>query len=255
MPAKVIVQSGISAGAAHWIERPVLRVGSATQSDICLPSADVASHALTLEYREGVYRVYNRSQIDVLVGGKVITAGQVSVWNHGESVQLNDIELVLDVEVDPSPQPMQLADPHSGLDAELQEAAAGNSDIELLRQASRVPKKQSRLLEVVVIAVCVLGCIALLARERIKEDARPMRPSFNSVVRNAIASKGTSPQLVQRLQFAESAVIRGNKKSARERFGALRDDLLPQKDVFAERHRDPELAILDFVEYRLGQLD
>ena len=79
-------------------------------------------------------------------------------------------------------------------------------------------------------------------------------PSFAAVVRNANETTSAS-ELVQRLQYAEAAVVRGNRKSARTRFGKLRDDLIPLKEQFVANERTAELAILDFVEYRLGQLE
>ena len=79
-------------------------------------------------------------------------------------------------------------------------------------------------------------------------------PSFASVIREARAAN-TSTALVQRLQFAESAATRGNRKSARQRFVSLRDDLLDLQEPLFNDSRESELAILDFVEYRLGQLE
>ena len=49
MPAGIRVDSGISVGTTHWIERAVLRIGSDPQCDICLPSTELDAHALTLE--------------------------------------------------------------------------------------------------------------------------------------------------------------------------------------------------------------
>jgi len=80
MPASVRVESGISAGTKYWIDRAVLRVGSDPQCDICLPSAELAPHALTLEFRDGNYRAYNRSSSPVSVGGSLVQPGASAVW-------------------------------------------------------------------------------------------------------------------------------------------------------------------------------
>ena len=61
MSASVRIESGIAAGTNYWIDRPVLRMGSDPQCEISLPSAELSPHALTLEFRGGVYRAYNRS--------------------------------------------------------------------------------------------------------------------------------------------------------------------------------------------------
>lgn len=274
MPAKVTIQSGISAGTSYWIERAVVRVGSDPKSDLCLPSANVPSHALTLEFRDGRYRIHNRCQVNVFVGTRVVEPGNAIEWPDTDILQLNnEIELVLDVEEDPSPKPMRTR-PNPGEDlaglansndwqqeSEDQDIERGDGDvadktIDSDNSADTSTNGSNLLLQLAVIVFCILGSVGMLARESIKQSTSDTRkpPSFTEVVRNANTS-ASSPILIQRLQYAESAAIRGNASSAQERFGELRDDLVPQRAVFAEAGRDAELAILDFVEYRLGQLE
>lgn len=256
MPAKVTIQSGISAGTSHWIEQPVIRIGSDPTCDVCLPSAAVPSHALTLEYRNGQYRVYNRCRSNVFVGTRMIESGKALEWPDTDILQLSDdIELVLDVDADPTPVPMRAAvEPEYEIDEV--EADYASPELNYPTDTKTKSDASNTILQVAVIVFCLLGCAGLLARESLKGKSGDRRkaPSFAATIRSANEAK-TSPELVQRLQFAESAAVRGNKRSARERFGELRDDLVPQKDKFVEADRKPELAILDFVEYRLGQLD
>lgn len=261
MPAKITVQSGISAGTTHWIERPVIRIGSDPQSDVCLPSADVAAHALTLEYRDGQYRVYNRCRSNVFVGMRSVETGKAVTWADTDLLQLNDdIELVLDVEEDPTPRPMRPDDVYENEEEDnFPGEVTDRSTLSQVAIKSDSAKEDSSkfLIQLAVTILCFAGCAGLLAREALKaEDAggfvKP--PIFTEVVRDANSSN-TSPELVQRLQFAESAAIRGNEKSARERYSSLRDDLLQLRNTFLSESRNPELAILDFVEYRLGQLE
>ncbi len=257
MPAKVIVQSGISAGTSHWIERPVVRIGSDPRSDVFLPTADVPGHALTLEFRDGRYRVYNRCETNLFVGTQIVAPGQALEWPDTDILKLNhEIELILDVEDDPTPGPPRVAAEFDNDD---------NSDLEPIgfqdapavsTSTSGKPADGSKMwLQVVVIALCILGSVGLLVREQFKQTTRRDPPSFAAVVRAAIASPSTSPALVQRLQYAESAVIRGDIDSAADRFRRLRDDLISQANGFVADNRQAELAILDFVEYRLGQLE
>ena len=254
MPAKLTIQSGISAGASHWIERPVIRVGSHPQSDVCLPSADVPSQALTVEFRDGRYRVYNRCERDILIGSQPVAPGSVADWPDTDILQLtNEVSLVLDVDDDPTPMPMKIAADYAYDEDEPnieQQFDADSTD------AAASADRSKTLLQIAVIAMCLLGAVGLLARRSMRtatEQRDP--PSFAKVVRDAIASDTTSSDLIQRLQYAESATVRGNKTTARERYGSLRDDLVPQKDTLVAGNREPELAILDFVEYRLGQLE
>jgi len=76
MSAEIIVQSGISAGTRYWIERPVIRIGSDPQADVCLPSSRIAPHALTVEFRDGNYRVHARDRsASVQVNGQLVEPG------------------------------------------------------------------------------------------------------------------------------------------------------------------------------------
>jgi len=256
MPAKIVVQSGISAGAAHWIEKAVVRVGSAPRSEICIPSATVQQHALTVEFRDGSYRVYNRTPANIAVGSQVVLPGKAVVWHDSIALQLNDeIQLLLECDADPTPVPMRAAEPFAAMnDAEF--TADPEPEIAAVPQETSPKDNSSFMLQLAVTVLCILGCIGLLARESMKGQTADRRepPSFAAVVRNANETT-TASELVQRLQYAEAAVVRGNRKSARTRFGKLRDDLIPLKEQFVANERTAELAILDFVEYRLGQLE
>ena len=106
MSASIRIESGIAAGTNYWIDRPVLRIGSDPQCDICLPTAELAPHALTLEFRGGNYRVYNRGTSPVTVGRSTLQAGANGLWNDGDSIVLpGNLQLRLAVDGDPRPSP------------------------------------------------------------------------------------------------------------------------------------------------------
>ncbi len=263
MPAKITIQSGISAGSSHWLDSRVVRIGSDPTADVCLPSADVASHALTLEYRDGHYRIYNRSGCNVFMGTHVVAPDDVATWVDTDILQLGDeIQLVLDVGEDPAPtgQPRN----RGGDDVASQEepAISTRNSVSARHRNGSVPaagvdvaSKSSRFgIQLGVILACVVGSILLLARHQLqaRPDAQPP-PQFAEVIQTALASPTTSRELVARLQFAEAAVVRGDKQAAVERFERLRDDLLPQRESFVTDRRDPELAMLDYIEFRLSR--
>jgi hypothetical protein len=259
MSARVIVQSGISEGASHWIDRPVTRIGSDPRADLCLPSPDIAAHALTLEFRDGGYRVYNRCSRQISIGNRVLPPHAMSAWPAEEILQLDpENRLVLELDEDPTPQPRPVAsaDDYDEQDHDLggtviAEPAADSEDRD---EPPLSPGGSKALMQLAVIAICVIGSVLLLMRDRMEPSGPRQRPVFSTVVDHALSSQNTSRELVQRLQHAEAAVIRGDEKTARQRFEALRDDLISQKDDFEKQGRAPELAILHYVEYRLGQL-
>lgn len=256
MPAKIVVQSGISAGATHWIPKAVVRVGSDPRAEICIPSANVQQHALTVEFRDGSYRVYNRTPASISVGSLVVLPGKSALWQDTIVLQLNgEIQLLLECDSDPSPVPMRAAEPYAAIDDD-EFHADPEPEIDATPTATSSKDNSSFMLQLGVTVLCILGCIGLLARESLKESSADRRepPSFAAVVRNANATT-TAAQLVPRLQYAEAAVVRGNRKTAKTRFGRLRDDLIPLRSQFEANERAAELSILDFVEYRLGQLE
>ncbi len=120
MSANIRVESGISAGTKVWIDRPVLRIGSDPQCDVCLLSAELAPHAITLEFRDGNYRAYNRSQSPVNIGSTVVQPGANAVWQADDTLQLpGDLRLALEIDGDPRPAPRPDSQYDDGFDDEV----------------------------------------------------------------------------------------------------------------------------------------
>lgn len=255
MPAKITVQSGISAGTFHWIEQRVARIGSDPQSEICLPSANIPAHALTLEFRDDTCRVYNRCQNNVYVGTQVIAPDEVATWPETDILQLgDDSELLLD-----------FADevPKSSNEFEFAEEAIGDetagSEFEQATDLANENSKQSggikTVMQLAVTIACLAACAAMmLVKPSEGSTSTNNQLDFETVIDNARQSSTTSKELIQRLQFAEAAVVRNDNDAATDRFARLRDDLAIQRDRFTTEQREPELAILNFVEQRLNEL-
>jgi len=252
MSANIRVQSGISAGTTYWIDRAVLRVGSDPQCDVCLLSAELAPHALTLEFRDGNYRAYNRSQSPVNVGSTVVQPGANAIWPAGETLQLpGDLRLALEIDGDPRPAPWPESQFDDGFDDEVASLPMGT-------EADAAAKKsKSSLIQMAVIAVCVLALAGLLLLKNSSgrgETAAVDRPTFNEIVEESLTKEESHRTIVRRLQFAQAALVRGNTRLAHERFVELRDQLVHHVEALpADKKADSE-AILSYVEYRLSQL-
>ncbi len=251
MSATITVQSGVSAGTTYWIERPVLRVGSDPDSDLCLLSTDVNAHALTIEYRNGRYQVHNRSSASIQIGRQAVAVGKSAHWLPEHALGLSGgTELVLDVDGDGAPCPK----PTDNFDAD------GEND-EVIRTTDKdggspeaKAKRSKNGTQLAVIAVCVLGMGFMMIPRDSTGTKQPTAPIFSQVVRDAVKSDTTSPLLVQRLQYAQAALVRGNTSTARKRFQKLKDDLVKQREEFIGYERENELAVLNYVEYQLLQL-
>lgn len=255
MSASVRIESGISAGTHYWIDRPVLRIGSDPQCEICLPTADLAPHALTLEFRDGTYRAYNRGSSPVSIGATVVNPGANAVWPPDATAQLpGDLRLVLEVDGDPRPSPRQEPRLEDGFVDDVESRAAGTAAAGSAGDAAAKKKKSSTLVQLAVIGICVVMMAGfLLLKPGGGETAAPNRPSFDAIVRESLAKDEASRAVVRRLQYAQAALVRGNTALARERFLYLRDQLMDQDESLSAEDQADAKRILAYVEYRLGQ--
>jgi len=254
MSAGIRVDSGISVGTKYWIDRAVLRIGSDPQCDICLPSSELEPHALTLEFRDGAYRVYNRCASPVSIGAAVVKPGANAVWRADETIQLpGDLRVSLAVEGDPRPMPR----PESRLDDGFADEALPLDRMTAEAAGEAAAKKsKSSLVQMGIIGVCVLAMAGLLMMKNGggSETAAVDRPTFNDIVEASLTKDEAHRAIVRRLQYAQAALVRGNSALARERFLKLRDQLVNHVDSLeAEPQADAE-KVLSYVEYRLSQL-
>jgi hypothetical protein len=254
MPASIRVETGISAGTNYWIDRPVLRIGSDPQCEICLPTADLAPHALTLEFRDGNYRAYNRGSLPVTVGTTAVQPGANGVWRGDQSVHLpGDLRLLLEIDGDPRPCPRpeaRLDDGFAENGAALAAADAGAAG------AAKEKKSSSTLVQMGIIGACILAMGAFLTMDRGPKTSAPDRPTFEAIVQNTLANdkNAAARAILPRLQYAEAAVVRGHGELARSRFLKLRDVLVRQKESLPAEEGEDAKRMLEYVEYRLGQL-
>jgi hypothetical protein len=255
MSASIRVESGISAGTTYWIDRAVLRVGSDPQCDVCLLSAELAPHALTLEFRDGNYRAYNRSQSSVVIGSAVVQPGANAVWRASELLQLpGDLRLALEIDGDPRPLPRPDSQYDDGFADDLEslpiDAALAGAGAD-----AAAKKSKSSLVQMAIIGVCVLALAGLLMMNNSggSEQAAADRPTFNEIVLASLTKDEAYRAVVRRLQYAQAALVRGNGTLAHERFAKLRDQLVHHVEALEGEARADAEQILSYVEYRLGQ--
>jgi hypothetical protein len=267
MPALLRIESGISAGTSYWIDRSVLRVGSDPGCEVCLPTAELAAHAVTLEFREGAYKLYNRGLKSISVGGKSVASGGASQWTGDEPLELpGDIRLVLQIDGNPAPCPPP--GEQSAIGAYDDGDAGGTGDAaraENGRANAPSAAKSKMLTQIAVIGFCIAGCVMLIAFRGQADDqaANVKRLTFDELVASAPAGDPQARRLVAHLQLAQAAIVRGHTDLARARFADLRDKLIRERDFEskastqnAEQLLEGELRhqVLQYVESRLIQL-
>ena len=171
MSASVRIESGIAAGTNYWIDRPVLRVGSDPQCEICLPSADLAPHALTLEFRAGVYRAYNRSSEPITLGAAVLQPGAAGAWTDGDSLTLpGNVRLVLAIDGDPRPSPRPESRIEDGFE---DDRVATDEAITAATPEAAEKAKSKSIMQLAVIGLCVVGIGGLLMLNNASTEATP----------------------------------------------------------------------------------
>jgi hypothetical protein len=254
MPTEVVVLSGMGAGTKFPVEKHVTRIGSATQMDFVVPNLELPRHALTLEYRDGQYHVFNRLPQPVKLEGNDIPPQGSAVWPSHKPLELpGNMALELQSTGDPAP---SRVDPRIGLPLPEGDAtdAGGEEDEEVARSEKKTDSKT--IFQLAVIAVCIVGCGLLIAYKNMEppEAETAELPERSEIVQACLESPNVSPEIVQSLQYAELAMVRGDKEKARERFDRLRDVLLWNRETTETSPDRVEDQLLAYVVARLGDL-
>jgi hypothetical protein len=260
MPAKLSVIAGFSEGTSYWIEDPVVRIGSDPECDLCLPSSDLAGHALTLEYRDGDYFLHNKSAGSIVVSGKPLPSGNTAKWREGRKVELpGNTVLVLDIDGDPAPssQPEAPAVFDYSTDEYVDDEEDTRKDSPVDETSSGV--KPATVIQLAVIAACVLGGISLIVMKPVVDrysTAEEDVPDYEAVIREATSEDGEklNPYMYELLTFAESRLGK-NDEEARKTFCRLRDELTSRENTDEAGLSPLEETVLRYVLHRLGELE
>lgn len=251
MPAQVTVAAGASAGKQLWIEKQVLRIGSDPDADLCLPSSEIESQVVMVEFDRGKYVVYNRSRRDLMLADRPLPAGQNAPWPAEKELDVGGgYRLVLQVEGNPAPAPRQarqqlradVVAPALPTDAPPPNAAAPAAEAD----------GNNSLMQIGVIAVCVLGCIGMILFAPKKETKTSDCPPFEQVLTAVQKAESVPRPLVARFQEAQAVYRRQRLNTAREQFLKLRDEAqqLRPTAVDTEAHE----LLLKYLKCRILQL-
>lgn len=251
MPDQIKIESGLTAGTCYQIEKSVTRIGSGSGSDICLPSSQVPSHAITLERRDDEYRVYNRTKRPFQLGGQVIAAGDAANWLDGDSIVLPDGTSMLMQRNDDAIENAILPDVCDD-DDEVDEVEIEDRDDE---QSIRTRRKLDPTIvkQLLLLATCIAAMCIFLCDFGGQSSAQSTR--FDRIVEAGLASETASAPLLQKLQFAQAALVRHDMKMAKYMFLSLNSELIAQKPAFVNGDRKIELAILNYVQAQTRRLN
>ncbi|MCC9608579.1 hypothetical protein LOC68_09560 [Blastopirellula sp. JC732] len=253
MPAFVVITSGITAGHRQWIESPVLRVGSDSSCGVVVPSLELAPHAGTLEYRSGQYFVYNKSLHAQTVGQTELKPMGSCVWQPGQVWLLaSDATLMLEVEGDPAPCREQVDTLPSVLEEEDDDSYPAEKADDQETEA-KPSLNTGQLIQVGVIILCVIGSVALLMQDQLKDKTpRADLPTLKEIVDQ---SQAGLPNETRMLQYAMAMKLRDRPEDAKRWFYELRDRLLVRQATLRQQNEPDSIPMLDFTLAQLEQVE
>jgi hypothetical protein len=227
MPAKIVVARADGSETEHWVEDEVIRLGSGEGCDVRLTGRGAAAHTATVEYLNGSYLVYNRSNAAFTIGGGPVAPGATSPWPAGALLETAGETLELRVEGDPAPsrKPRQDTQVDTAPD-ELRASGTGEAP-----GPAPAPARSSAALQAGVTLACVAAAALLLLYDPGQPSAsRSPAPSFGHLIRNLCKqeSSGDTGLAAIRydLQSARIAEARGDQERAAAIYDTVRDVLV-----------------------------
>ncbi len=256
MSAKIVVVAGTQAGAEHWIEHDILRVGSDKACELCLQDTGIDPHALTIRYANQRYAVYNRGSSKIRVDQLIIDPNKNSIWKPGGVLRFaGGAVLRLDTDGNGAPErsEQKVAPTIVPSEANVDENAAEPA---LEDAADTAPANSAQKQLQLVFAVVFFGAaIAAILWSGSSEETPPATISFDVLVTQLRDAKNISPDLWVRLSEARAMASRGRKAEASQAYRRLRDRVELEKDHFvANRRLVPHVLddLEDYVKNRLA---
>jgi hypothetical protein len=249
MPARILVVTGRSAGAEHWVEEVVSRIGSDPGCNLTIPG--IAPHALTLQYQGGGYRIFNRTSQPIELEGKSYKPAETADWKNGQSLSIGrQVTLCLQTAADPAPAPR----PRQEVDG-----AGASADVLFASAAEDPARKKQRLLSGAVIAAVVLVLAVRLLGGSPASAQRSPSHEFDDLMKTVIwkfPENDLQLAAVRRnLQSGRVSELRGRYAEGVEQYALIRDLLLARRQSDGRFANDAEADVYSFVKSRLAALN
>lgn len=238
MPAIISLRVSDAEPADFWVEKRVTRLGSDGGCDLQIPSTDVAGHAATVQFRDGQYVVYNRSESPFSLSGHKLPPGESGFWPEREALRLaSGVELYLLVDGDPAPSPRPSDNEaiehyrrirHLERAEEAETAAAEQAAT--ASEAAKTGKGASTAQMVLAISFFLIAGVLLVGVLMYafgSGDSAPMSWTDPRIVARVLLNQSSElpPLLVSRLQESQQAIRLGDADTARRRLLRLQVDL------------------------------
>lgn len=260
MSAKVVGASGGVAGLEFWIEEEVVRIGSDAACEIAIPSSDLASHVVTLEYRQGEYLIHNRESGAILLGGRPLPERASAAWAPGAELQLSrSVVLNLVISGEPAPARQEVAAPFAPDEPWNEEPEADDEEPAEEPAKAGASKHAKSIVQAVITAVCIAGAIFMLSTggPSPQASAGNRRQQFETLFASADKMEAEVRQRLQAAWAAEGMTDR-EPGAARRQYAEL-VELLHRRlaapldeDKKSNKRRELDREILEFAESGLA---
>jgi hypothetical protein len=239
MPAKLIVSSGPGQGSEFYIEDQVVRIGSGEQCEWSLPDSHLASHAATLEFRDGGYILHNRSDDPVQLAGQDLSLRESASWSADEEADFgHGVQIRLEIDGDPAPAKA----PGPVIQIEVDPEENDETKAAKGKPGSGGSGKSLQLL--VIVVACALAAWMLLSDSSAENKTGGREVRFEDIIeklKNSPTDKAREPHSFRSmLQRAHAAQLRGDGKEARAMYGSIRDALLLHPKASGGKFMDAE---------------
>ncbi len=236
MPSKLSIRDVHGGEATElWIEKAFLTIGGGDDCDVRVAISDVAGPVVYVQFRDGVYEVFNKVASTATLSGRPLPLGQRVPWSNGEVLAIGggvEVRLLIEGDATPAPRPIETAvrrgrdrarpspDVQPPVTAAAPVAAAGG------------PGAGMRVVQLLVTLGCVVATVLMLfgGLDAPASGGTGGGADFDNVIRVlgdpgiASATLGSEEQirLLHRLRAAEAAFRQNDMKTARERYVRLR---------------------------------
>jgi hypothetical protein len=256
MPAKLVVVAGAQPGREIWIEEEVLRIGSEAPCEVRLAEPGLSPHAVTLEFRDTGYHVYNRGDQPIRLDRRPIGPREPAAhWPAGKDLNLGgQLTLRLVIDGDPAPakrQAVRVADDEP--EVPTAEAAAPEVSAEDAAKKNKKTVQLAAILGLVVVAGAVLLYDPPASEDKPKVPASQRSAEIIQKLRsNKAGDPADNEHLRTMLQRARLAELRGDKPLARDQYRRLYD-WLQDRSKAGQLSQDYK-ELWEFVKVELQQL-
>ncbi|MCA9108592.1 MAG: hypothetical protein KDA52_01490 [Planctomycetaceae bacterium] len=239
MPSQLLIQIGRQT-ISKWIDREVLRIGGDASCEVQIPG--LIGPVATLQYHDGIYRLWSRGQIPVRLGHRVVEPEVPVHWKARRVLAINSTRITLQIQGDPKPSPPPL-------DRERGRTESSTESQSPVTQVKRAQRRQWPLVAV------VLGLLVVWMTSGGKADIGEQE-YYDAVVRILssdfidLSEQPTAREVQDLLQAARICESRRDIVQARRHYcearGVLLGSDLPDK---------VRIATLNLVRLRLARLD